>query len=178
MLEECWPCPVFAGFTLAFALQLRKKHGKTSVRVTEDFVKFLIQKKRTRRLRIRRRGIRSLVRLTVTQHNKVLEQILSRRCRWAHKLMLPAFISFHNLQLLVKKIYVESFIRDNFAHSLFSLSVFYQRVLTPTASILSFTVFDPVARGSTFLRNVDRYLQTYTPSHTKRPWCAHVLLNL
>ena len=32
-LEECGPCPVFAGFTLAFALQLRKKHGKTSVRV-------------------------------------------------------------------------------------------------------------------------------------------------
>jgi len=29
--EECGPCPVFAGFTLAFALQLRKKHGKTSV---------------------------------------------------------------------------------------------------------------------------------------------------
>ena len=26
-------CPVFAGFTMAFALQLRKKHGKTSVRV-------------------------------------------------------------------------------------------------------------------------------------------------
>jgi len=32
-LEECWPCPVFAGFILAFALQLRKEHGKTSVRV-------------------------------------------------------------------------------------------------------------------------------------------------
>ena len=31
--EECGPCPVFAGFTLAFALQLRKKHGTTSVRV-------------------------------------------------------------------------------------------------------------------------------------------------
>jgi hypothetical protein len=31
--EECGPCSVFAGFTLAFALQLRKKHGKTSVRV-------------------------------------------------------------------------------------------------------------------------------------------------
>jgi hypothetical protein len=31
--EECGPCPVFAGFTLAFALQLRKKHGKTPVRV-------------------------------------------------------------------------------------------------------------------------------------------------
>jgi len=32
-LEECGPCPVFASFTLAFALQLKKKHGKTSVRV-------------------------------------------------------------------------------------------------------------------------------------------------
>ena len=31
--EECGPCPIFAGFTLAFALQLRKKHGKTSVRI-------------------------------------------------------------------------------------------------------------------------------------------------
>jgi hypothetical protein len=31
--EECGPCPVFAGFTLTFALQLKKKHGKTSVRV-------------------------------------------------------------------------------------------------------------------------------------------------
>jgi len=39
--EECGPCPVFAGFTLAFALQLRKKHGKTSVRV----VNFKIIKK-------------------------------------------------------------------------------------------------------------------------------------
>jgi hypothetical protein len=32
---KCWPCPIFAGFTLAFALQPRKKHGKTSVRVAE-----------------------------------------------------------------------------------------------------------------------------------------------
>ena len=31
--EECGPCPVFASYTLVFALQLRKKHGKTSVRV-------------------------------------------------------------------------------------------------------------------------------------------------
>jgi hypothetical protein len=31
-VEECGPCPVFASFTLAFALQLRKKHEKTSVR--------------------------------------------------------------------------------------------------------------------------------------------------
>ena len=32
-VEECGPCPVFASFTLAFVLQLRKKHGKTSVSV-------------------------------------------------------------------------------------------------------------------------------------------------
>ena len=32
-LGECVPCPVLASYTLAFALQLRKKHGKTSVRV-------------------------------------------------------------------------------------------------------------------------------------------------
>ena len=32
-LEKCGPCPVSASFTLAFALELRKKHGNTSVRV-------------------------------------------------------------------------------------------------------------------------------------------------
>jgi len=36
ILEECGPCPIFAGFTLAFTLQLRKKHGKPSVRVAEE----------------------------------------------------------------------------------------------------------------------------------------------
>jgi hypothetical protein len=35
-LEQCWPCPVFASYNLAFALQLREKHGKTSVRVPEQ----------------------------------------------------------------------------------------------------------------------------------------------
>jgi len=30
---ECGPCPVLASYTLTFALQLRKKHRKTSVRV-------------------------------------------------------------------------------------------------------------------------------------------------
>ena len=38
-VEECGSCPVFASFTLAFALQLRKKHGKTSVRVRNPSVK-------------------------------------------------------------------------------------------------------------------------------------------
>jgi len=34
-LEECGPCPTLASYNLAFALKLRKKHGKTSVRVAE-----------------------------------------------------------------------------------------------------------------------------------------------
>jgi hypothetical protein len=38
-VEESGPCPVFASFTLAFALQLRKNHGKTSVRVRKTSVR-------------------------------------------------------------------------------------------------------------------------------------------
>jgi len=34
--EDCGPCPVFARYTLAFALQLRKKQGETSVRVAGE----------------------------------------------------------------------------------------------------------------------------------------------
>ena len=36
ILEECRPCPVFASYTLAFALQLRKKQVETSVRVAGE----------------------------------------------------------------------------------------------------------------------------------------------
>ena len=32
--EECGPCPVFGSYTLAFALQPRKKYGKPSVTQT------------------------------------------------------------------------------------------------------------------------------------------------
>jgi hypothetical protein len=35
--EECGPCPLFASYTLAFVLQLRKKHGKPSVRIAEEY---------------------------------------------------------------------------------------------------------------------------------------------
>jgi len=38
-VEECGPCPVFASFTLAFALQLRKKRGKSSVRIRKTSVR-------------------------------------------------------------------------------------------------------------------------------------------
>jgi hypothetical protein len=33
----CGPCPVFASYTLAFDLQLRKKHEKPSIRIVEKF---------------------------------------------------------------------------------------------------------------------------------------------
>jgi hypothetical protein len=36
IIGKCGPCPVFASFTLAFALQLWKKHGKPSVRVANE----------------------------------------------------------------------------------------------------------------------------------------------
>jgi hypothetical protein len=32
---KCGPCPIFASYILAFALQLRKKNGKPSVRVAQ-----------------------------------------------------------------------------------------------------------------------------------------------
>jgi len=35
--EECGPYPIFVSYTLTFALQLRKKHGKTSIRVAEEY---------------------------------------------------------------------------------------------------------------------------------------------
>ena len=35
-LGECGPCPVLGSYTLAFALQLREKHGKPSVRVVKS----------------------------------------------------------------------------------------------------------------------------------------------
>jgi hypothetical protein len=34
-LGKCGPCLAFVSYTLAFALQLKKKHGKTSVRAAE-----------------------------------------------------------------------------------------------------------------------------------------------
>jgi hypothetical protein len=40
--RKCVPCPVFASYTLAFTLQLRKKHGKTSIRVAEKCPDILV----------------------------------------------------------------------------------------------------------------------------------------
>ena len=43
---ECRPCPVLVSYTLAFALQLRKKHGKTSVRVAASKVRLAASSRR------------------------------------------------------------------------------------------------------------------------------------
>jgi hypothetical protein len=40
---KCEPCPVIAGYTLAFALQLRKKHVKTKKKHTEQYNKTMIE---------------------------------------------------------------------------------------------------------------------------------------
>jgi hypothetical protein len=52
---ECGPCPVFASFTLAFALQLRKKHGKTSVRIRKTSVRLRKTSVRVRKTLVRLR---------------------------------------------------------------------------------------------------------------------------
>ena len=59
-MEECGPCPVFASFTLAFALQLRKKHGKTSVRVRKTSVRVRKISVRVRKtsVRVRKTSVR------------------------------------------------------------------------------------------------------------------------
>jgi len=38
-MEECGACSVFVSFTLAFYLQLRKKNGKTLVRVRKTSIR-------------------------------------------------------------------------------------------------------------------------------------------
>jgi len=55
--EEYVPCPVFASYTMAFALQLRKKHGKFSVRVVEE-----------RQLAQRKQNIQNRAYITVRIH--------------------------------------------------------------------------------------------------------------
>jgi hypothetical protein len=52
-VEECGPCSVFASFTLAFALQLRKKHRKPSIRV----IKTSIRERKTS-VRLRKTSVR------------------------------------------------------------------------------------------------------------------------
>jgi hypothetical protein len=52
-VEECKPCPVFGSFALAFALQLWKKHEKTSVRVRKTSVRVSKTSVRVRKTAVR-----------------------------------------------------------------------------------------------------------------------------
>jgi len=52
-VEERGPCPIFASFTLAFSLQLRKKQGKTSVRVRKTSVRLRKTSVRVRKASVR-----------------------------------------------------------------------------------------------------------------------------
>jgi hypothetical protein len=71
-VEECGPCPVFASFTLAFALQLRKKHGKTSVRVRKTSVRLRKTSVRLRKtsVRLRKTSVRLRKTSVRVQYNK------------------------------------------------------------------------------------------------------------
>jgi len=66
-VEEFGPCRVFASFTLAFALQLRKKHGKTIVNVRKTSVRVRKTSVRVRKtpVRIRKTLVRHTFRKTV-----------------------------------------------------------------------------------------------------------------
>ena len=59
-MEECGPCPVFASFNLAFALQLRKKYWKISVRVRKTSVRVRKTSVRVRKtsVRVRKTSVR------------------------------------------------------------------------------------------------------------------------
>jgi len=80
-VEECGPCPVFASFNLAFALQLRKKYGKTSVTVRKTSVRLRKTSVRVRKtsVRVRKTSVRvrkTSVRLRKTcQGKKNLSQV-------------------------------------------------------------------------------------------------------
>jgi len=53
MWKSAGRAPFFASFTLAFALQLRKKHGKTSVRVRKTSVRVRKTSVRVRKTSVR-----------------------------------------------------------------------------------------------------------------------------
>jgi hypothetical protein len=69
-LEECGPCPVFARFTLAFVLQQREKHGKTSVRVIKTSVRVSKTSVRVRKTSVRVRKTSVRVRKTSVRVRK------------------------------------------------------------------------------------------------------------
>jgi len=74
-VEECGPCPVFASFTLAFALQLRKKHGETSVMVRKTSVMVRKTSVTVRKTSVRLRKTSVRVRITSVRLRKTSVRI-------------------------------------------------------------------------------------------------------
>jgi hypothetical protein len=69
------PCPVFASYTLAFALQLRKKHVKTSVRVVAKWpdipvavVQYTFTKNSTQNNSMRQKGTSITIRILIPHY--------------------------------------------------------------------------------------------------------------
>ena len=83
-MEECGSCPVFASFTLAFALQLRKKHGKTSVRVRKTSVRLRKTSVRLRKtsVRLRKTSVKS-IRLVALYDLKFVLLFRGEKINWA-----------------------------------------------------------------------------------------------
>jgi len=72
--EACGPYPVFASYTLAFALQLRKKHGKPSVRVAEVC-----------QLARRRQNMRNRTHITIRIHKHNIFGVLAEIWTWSSR---------------------------------------------------------------------------------------------
>jgi hypothetical protein len=73
--EECGLCPVFASYTLAFSFQLRKKHGKTSVRVAEEC-----------QLARLKQNIQNRTYITIRIHNLTkLNKNIPNLCKYFHR---------------------------------------------------------------------------------------------
>jgi hypothetical protein len=85
-------CPVFASYTLAFALQLRKKHGKPSVRVAAVHHKQTVQYcTRTVNITIHRRHTvtqSSTISQNNTQHRKQSISDIKNVCLSCNDLLL------------------------------------------------------------------------------------------
>jgi hypothetical protein len=80
--EECGSCPVFAIYTLAFALQLRKKHGKPSVRVAEEC-----------QLARWKQNIQNRAYITIRIHKHNVFGILAEIWTWASRNVSQAVLS-------------------------------------------------------------------------------------
>ena len=84
-MEECGPCPVFASFSLAFALKLREKHGKTSVRLKKNLSEDKKTSVRVRKTSVRVRKTSVRVRKTSVRVRKTSVRVRKTSVRVQYK---------------------------------------------------------------------------------------------